>query len=85
MQTSMNSAITRCLRFGLHQRVSNDDHFSRSEERRLRGTLDELLPATDVPLVQHEMGQLWFIKTRDATPVVLDEFGNLVETVRYGG
>lgn len=58
--------------------------FSRSEVGLLRSTLDELLPTANVTLVQHEMGQLWFVKTRDATAVVLDELGDLVEAVRYG-
>lgn len=81
MQTSMNSAITRCLRFGLRWNVSW--HVATSSvqacEDLLGRSLDELLAAADVAFVDHDMSQLRLIEVDNAATVVLDELLNFYE------
>lgn len=78
MQTSMNSAITRCLRFGLRRNVSWHVGMGSVQtcEDLLGRSLDELLAAADVAFVDHDMGQLRLIEVDNATTVVLDELLN---------
>ena len=51
-------------------------------ESLLGGALDELLSATDVALVDHDMGQLGVVNACDATSIVLDQLCDLVEAVK---